>query len=194
MFPKRVIKEIKEHGYKPGKPWFYVSGALTNLSKEERKKRKAFYEKIAKKIKEHGGFAYVPHWVTDPEKYPDVSPSEVYQVDKKAVLNAGSNGAVIAVVDKPSLGVGMEIEMAVREGVPVVLLHREGIRVSRLARGGPGTLEVKGKSVDSKIITVSYKDEEDAVNKIGMIARKIIDEGNGTRVIDRIKEAFEEGN
>jgi 2'-deoxynucleoside 5'-phosphate N-hydrolase len=50
-----------------------------------------------------------------------------------------SSHAVIAEVSTPSHGVGIEVMVATREHIPVLLVHRRGVRVSRLLLGLPGT-------------------------------------------------------
>ena len=130
----------------------YVSGALTGLSKDSNMKE--FYERIAETVDSVLGIgtAYVPHKHTDPVKDPDVTPEEVYRVDKKRVCESD---LVIAYVGTPSLGVGAELEMANSHNIPILLLYRNGEIVSRLPRGMES---VKG--------LFEYDNEEEALNWI----------------------------
>ncbi len=130
----------------------YVSGALTGLSKDSNMKE--FYEKVAEIVDSVLGFgtAYVPHKHTDPVKDPDVTPEEVYRVDKERVCESN---LVIAYVGIPSLGVGAELEMANSQNIPILLLCRKGEKVSRLPRGMES---VKG--------LFEYTSEEEALNWI----------------------------
>jgi nucleoside 2-deoxyribosyltransferase len=114
----------------------YISGALTGLPDLEA--TKAFYESIASVCTELGIKAYVPHRVSDPAKNADLTPAQVYRIDREQVRAAD---LVIAYVGFPSLGVGMELEIACQQGVPVVLLWEEGSRISRMARGSPAVAE-----------------------------------------------------
>ena len=94
---------MKERNFKA-----YISGALTGLSKDSNMKE--FYEKVAEIVDLVLGIgtAYVPHKHTDPIKDPDITPEEVYRVDKGRVCESD---IVIAYVGIPSLGVGAELEM-----------------------------------------------------------------------------------
>ena len=104
----------------------YISGALTNAN------RKQFYEEIAQVVNSLGYKAYVPHMYTDPEKNPDVTPTEVYELDMEQIENSC---LVIAYVGIPSFGVGMELERASSKGIPIILLHHNDDKVSRMALG-----------------------------------------------------------
>jgi len=54
-----------------------------------------------------------------------------------------ASDAMVAEVSAPSHGVGVEVMAACARGIPVLLLRREGVRVSRLLLGLPG-VEVAG--------------------------------------------------
>lgn len=110
----------------------YISGALTGISSPEA--IKGFYENIGKVCDEVGYHAYVPHLHTDPIRDPDVSSEQVNETDRSILK---SSRLVIAYVGLPSLGTGIEIEMAYHSSIPVILLYEKGKRVSRLARGNP---------------------------------------------------------
>lgn len=116
----------------------YVSGALTDVPTETRPKYIAFYEDLGRMINNLGLTAYVPHWNTDPVKHKDVTPRQVDLIDRTAVTSAM---LVLVVADNPSLGVGIEVEMAYHAGKPVVLLASservERRLISRLVRGNP---------------------------------------------------------
>ena len=139
----------------------YVSGALTGLNSEN-SCMKEFYERIAITVDKvcGTGAAYVPHMNTDPIKHPDVTPEEVYRLDKKKVC---TSDLVIAYVGIPSLGVGAELEMANKKGIPILLLYEKGERVSRLPRGMES---VKG--------ICEYSTEEEALQWVEQKLREIL--------------------
>lgn len=118
------FKQLENRGYSPNKPWFYISGNLT-LDPRKAKHLKKFYEKIAKTIERNGGFAYLPHTVTDPVVHRDIPASDVYDTDVEAISCAKDNGAVIAYVGKESHGVGMEVQEANRQKIPTILLYEK---------------------------------------------------------------------
>jgi hypothetical protein len=113
----------------------YISGALTGLPSPEA--TKAFYEALAGVCAEAGITAYVPHLSTDPLKYPELSSQDVYALDRSQVL---ASDLVIAYTGFPSLGVGMELEIAHQARIPVLLLVEGGMPLSRMARGCPAVI------------------------------------------------------
>jgi 2'-deoxynucleoside 5'-phosphate N-hydrolase len=113
----------------------YMSGPLSGLQQPE--DVKAFYEAIAQVCAQANVKLYLPHQVSDPLGRPDLTPAEVYAMDRAQV--AASN-FVIAYVGLPSLGVGSEIEIAREYGVPVVLLAEKHAQISRMARGNPAVV------------------------------------------------------
>jgi len=113
----------------------YVSGVLTGG--DEIVELKKFYERIADACTVAGIEAYVPHRVSDPIGNPDMTPEAVYDLDRRQVL--GSN-LLIAYIGLPSLGVGMEIEIARERNIPVVVLMEKDRRISRIARGNPAVI------------------------------------------------------
>ncbi|MAF88905.1 MAG: hypothetical protein QF775_01125 [archaeon] len=156
---EKFYKRLGEQGFEPGKPWFYVSGALTGVSNI--KDMKKFYEELSDVVMNHGGFAYVPHRVTDPKEHPDVSPMEVYEVDMKAVINCRSKGAMVTVLEHPSLGVGAEIQKSFSSGVKMIYIAPAGKGISRLILGGGEALS----GISENISIIEYKNHKDALKK-----------------------------
>ncbi len=60
------------------------------------------------------------------------------QLAQRDLAWLASCDALIAEVSTPSHGVGVEVATALARRLPVLLLHREGARVSRLLLGLPG--------------------------------------------------------
>lgn len=117
------------------KPQVYISGALTGVSKPDA--LKDFYEAIAEVCEKANMQPYVPHLVSDPTQNPDMTPKEVYKLDRDKVAHSD---LVIAYVGVPSLGVGSEIEIARENNVPVILLMEKTAHVSRMVRGNPAVI------------------------------------------------------
>ncbi|HIJ99736.1 TPA: hypothetical protein H1011_02845 [archaeon] len=155
----RFYKRLGEQGFERGKPWFYISGALTGVSNIDDMKK--FYEELSDVIMNHGGFAYVPHRITDPVENPDVSPMEVYEVDMKSVINCRRKGAMVTVLEHPSLGVGAEIQKSFSSGVKMIYLAPAGKGISRLIMGGGEAL----RGVSEDIFVIEYKNHKDALKK-----------------------------
>lgn len=142
----------------------YVSGALSDVPDDIRPQYLDFYESIGRMVESVGLTAYVPHQNTDPVRHKHVTPAEVDMIDRTAVTSAV---LVIAVADNPSLGVGIEVEMAYHANKPVVLLcHKERIaerRISRLIRGNPGVIR-----------EIIYADRDEALHELEEFIRAFL--------------------
>jgi len=142
----------------------YVSGALSDVSADIRPQYIEFYEAIGRMVTSIGLTPYVPHQNTDPVRHKDVTPAEVDMIDRTAVT---SSILVVAVADNPSLGVGIEVEMAYHARKPVVLLcHCDRIaerRISRLIRGNP-----------SVIHEIIYGDRDGAITELETFIRSFL--------------------
>lgn len=129
----------------------YISGALTGTSNHNQLKR--FYEQLGRLCEQYGLIAYVPHLATDPVNHPHVSPHQVYALDREQVSNSN---LVIAYVGQPSSGVGMEVQIAESNHIPVLLLYEQGKSVSRMIRGCPNIIgELHFKDVYDGLVQVA---------------------------------------
>ncbi len=144
----------------------YVSGALTDVPHDKRQQYIEFCESIGHLITAMDLRVYVPHWNTDPVKHKDVTPKQVDLIDRTAVTSAM---LVIAVVDNPSLGVGIEVEMAYHANKPVVLLCKQDLvearKISRLVRGNPAVIR-----------EIIYSDFEEARSLLGVFLDSFLKE------------------
>lgn len=117
----------------------YICGALTELPLEIQPVVKQLYSDLAdvclRVIKVR---AFVPHEHCDPVKHANLEPPEVDAVERPQICERTSLLVVVAIA--PSWGGGIEVEMAFRSQVPVVILIPKGKRVSRLLRGNPGVV------------------------------------------------------
>ncbi|UCD43456.1 MAG: nucleoside 2-deoxyribosyltransferase [Chloroflexota bacterium] len=75
-------------------------------------------------------------------------PVDVYERDMAWIESCH---ALVAEVSTPSHGVGYEISSALTKGKPVLCLHNEGLRVSKMLTG----------NIDSKILVRSYRNKDD---------------------------------
>lgn len=155
----------------------YVSGALSDVSETIRPQYVAFYEAIGQIVESLELTAYIPHQNTDPVRHKDVTPKEVDMIDRSAVTSAI---LVVAVADNPSLGVGIEVEMAYHANKVVILLcqeqHIAQRRISRLIRGNP--------SVIKEII---YVDFDEALSKLEKFLRSYLKEQAESILPDSLK-------
>ena len=136
----------------------YVCGPLTELSVEEQAGVKTFYAKIGDACQEIMGIrAFVPHEHFDPIKMAQFTPEDVDAAERKQVCEGTSVVIVVAVA--PSWGGGIEVEMAFRSDIPVIILCEteklQQRKISRLLRGNPAVCA-----------TLDYSSENDALIKL----------------------------
>lgn len=136
----------------------YICGPLTELLPEEQQRTKDFYARLADICQEKTGIrAFVPHEHYDPIKNASYTPQQVDEAERKQVCENTSLLAAVAIA--PSWGGGIEVEMANRSGIPVIILcEQEKLdqrRVSRLLRGNPAVRKI-----------IVYQDHSDALEKL----------------------------
>jgi len=136
----------------------YVCGPLTELSIEEQTSVKAFYVAIADLFEKTTSIrAFVPHEHYDPIKNANFTSAQVDEAERKQVCENSALLVVVAIA--PSWGGGIEVEMANRSGVPVVILAErakmEARKISRLLRGNPAVAEI-----------ISYDSQADALEQL----------------------------
>ncbi len=86
---------------------------------------------------------------------PQATAKQVYETDIACAFKAD---VMLAVVDFPSIGLGMEIQHRIHHHRPTLIMYAEGLKVSRM---------VLGAAEDSSCLsTVSYKSVDDIVNAL----------------------------
>lgn len=144
----------------------YVCGPLTELPPKQRREVKRFYESIADLCQVvTGARAFVPHEHYDPINNPYPTPQEVDKAERRQVCELTSCLVVVAVT--ASWGGGIEVEMAYKSNVPVIILCElkklEKKKISRLLRGNPAVKT-----------TISYNAEQEALAQLEIALRKIL--------------------
>lgn len=139
----------------------YVSVALTGVDAQ----RRADVDKSVTAIREVCGqpdvdiSMYFPGDHTDPVRDADVSPEEVFRVDRARVKAAD---VLLVLAGVPSFGVGQELIMALESLLPIVVLVPEGVRLSRMVRGMP-----------SRTVEIQYGDPEEMQAKLHHELRRL---------------------
>ncbi len=163
---EEFYENLKKYGFNSAKPWFYLSASLTDAPNP--KELREFYEKIGEIVRAHGCFCYLPMWITPPEK-PGIFPVDVYETDMKAVKMCKKGGAMIAVLEVQSFGVGAEIQKAFSEGVRLIYLIPSGTKISRLIKGGGENI----RRATEGMIMIYYRGYTDALNKLSKVLEKL---------------------
>lgn len=146
---------------------FYIAGALTGASEEEKERYVKTSEIIS--TQRNGAkrkrcfFGYAPHiYGTDPKKHPHVTPQEVRDIDYLwAVVMAEAH---VNFLDPIAHGNAIEEGWAEASHIPAVMCIPEGMRVSRLTRGMI--------NIDTFI---SYKDIQEAYEQLSCLVDQIHD-------------------
>lgn len=115
----------------------YVATALTGLGSDARAHITFASSRIADVAKQHGIYVYQPRRATDPVLHKDVEPGVVYAMDRARVVGAD---LLFVMLNKPSFGVGQELEIAATYGKPTLLIMEEGTVVSRMVTGSPANI------------------------------------------------------
>ncbi|HEV2969197.1 MAG TPA: protein kinase [Pirellulales bacterium] len=116
----------------------YIATALTGLDPDSREAIMFVSSKIAETAKEYGLYVYQPRKATDPQLNKGVDPRVVYRLDRERVVAAD---LLFVIANRPSFGVGQEIEIATSHSIPTILLVREdSSTVSRMVTGSPAHL------------------------------------------------------
>src|SRR6266481_2340610 len=117
----------------------YLATALTGLQTHERGEVFEASNCIGTVCEQSGFALYQPRLKTDPIEHSEVVPRDVYLTDRERVV---TSDLVIALCTQPSFGVGIEIQLAAGAVVPVLLLSKKGIHLSKMVTGGLGHTRV----------------------------------------------------
>ena len=136
----------------------YICGPLTELPVENQEKAREFYTAIADVCeKVTGERAFVPHEHFDPIKHAFFTPPEVDEAERKQVSKRTSVLIVAAIA--PSWGGGIEVEIANKSRIPIIILCNEQKlghrRISRLLRGNPAVKHI-----------IAYRTKAQAIDKL----------------------------
>lgn len=113
----------------------YLASALTRLSGEQYQILKSEQKAIVAAALSERVQVYVPDEYTGPKQHDELGAEEVFARDREQVL---LSDLLIVQTEHASFGAGMEIEFARSTLMPILLLSKPGIDVSRMVRGSPG--------------------------------------------------------
>ncbi|MDD4873673.1 MAG: nucleoside 2-deoxyribosyltransferase [Dehalococcoidales bacterium] len=113
----------------------YIScpmSAMLALGKEKYLEYQNAINVVAEILREDGTVVFNPADGIDITKFYEYSPQDIRERDFEAL---STSQRVIAFVDVPSLGVGVELGWAEMLGIPITLVYSKGFEVSGLAQG-----------------------------------------------------------
>lgn len=120
----------------------YFASALTGLTKKQKREVAALDQKvdeICSSYKSYSIALYRPRMNTDPVENADVPSRDVYEIDREHVATAD---VLILAAIFPSLGAGMELQLALQSCASVILLKKERQPLSRMVLGCPVRMEI----------------------------------------------------
>ena len=138
----------------------YMSSGLTNVPDRDRDVLMSTLERLFLEVfMPLGVFLYLPHIWSDPGHNSQISPEDVYILDR---LRIAESDFLVVCADYPSFGVGQEVEIAQSMGLRALIYRSESTRVSRMLLGAPGFHVIAGEDdkLPSKAI-ISYRDYDD---------------------------------
>ena len=112
----------------------YLASALTGLTPEQLEHLIAVSNIVASVCKDLEIDVYEPRKATDPVDHPQVSPGDVFNLDREKAL---SSDLVIHVADYASTGAGEEFDFALAALIPIVLIAHGDTPGSRMVTGIP---------------------------------------------------------
>ena len=130
----------------------YLASALTGLTPEQREHLFAVSNIVASVCRDLEIDLYEPQKTTDPVNHPQVSPGDVFNLDREKVL---SSDLVIHLADYASTGAGEELDFALAALIPIVLIAHGDTRVSRMVTGIPALK-----------LTIIYRDIDELADEL----------------------------
>jgi nucleoside 2-deoxyribosyltransferase len=114
----------------------YLSGPIIH----ENLRRDDFYKSVIKHLENREIDVFAPQFM---------AASDAKHIYERDVEHVRKSDLLIAEVSNPSLGVGMEIMLAIELGKPVLMFrHRESERLSRMAFGAAGKVLFEYSTLD----------------------------------------------
>lgn len=120
----------------------YFASALTGLSPDQLTEMKALDQQVDNVCGRYESYPlvlYRPRLKTSPHDNPDILAPDVYDIDSERV--ASSDLLILAAIF-PSLGAGMELQIAYQCCTSIILLAKEGQPLSKMAIGCPARKEI----------------------------------------------------
>ncbi len=121
-----------------GPPYtLYFASPLTGLSKKQFREVQVLDEQVHKICQEYGAHSlvlYRPRLKTAPQTNPDIPAYDVYAIDRQIVA---ASDVVILAAPFPSLGAGIEVQLAYQGCASLVVLKKKGVDVSKMVLGCP---------------------------------------------------------
>lgn len=120
----------------------YFASALTGLNSEQVKEITELDEKVNHICTNYSHYSialYRPRLKTSPTDNPDVSSRDVYDIDQERVT---SSDLIFLATIFPSLGAGMELQLALQSCTSIILIKKKDQPLSRMVKGCPAIIKI----------------------------------------------------
>jgi transcriptional regulator with XRE-family HTH domain len=120
----------------------YFASALTGLTDAQETEIKCLDEAVDDICRRYLAYPialYRPRLNTSPKDNADLPARQVYEIDQERVTTAD---VVILAAIFPSLGAGMELQLALQSCCSVILIKKKAEKLSRMVLGCPASLEL----------------------------------------------------
>jgi transcriptional regulator with XRE-family HTH domain len=141
----------------------YFASALTNLTDKQLREIEALDQKVHEILANYQSYPillYRPRLNTSPKFNPEVSARQVYDIDQGRVTTAD---LIILAALFPSLGAGMELQLALQSCSSIILLVKEGQPLSRMVEGCP-----------ARKVIIRYKNLPDLESKLVEVLNELL--------------------
>ncbi len=118
----------------------------------------SFYDAILGICDKLGKRTFCAYKFSNPHKTSNVTPEEVYNICKELV---SKSKLLLAYVGHPSIGTGQELEIAVDNEIPIILIYEKKIKISKMVLGNPAIIK-----------KIAFTDYKEATQKIQIAIKK----------------------
>ena len=155
----------------------YFASALTGLEPEQIKEIIELDEGRTRYLHKYFNYSvalYRPRLTTSPTDNPDVLPRDVYDIDQERVASAD---LVFFATIFPSLGAGMELQIALQSCTSIITNKKKDQPLSRMVTGCPAIIEI-----------IEYEDLAELDTKLSNAMDKLLPTASEVRLTHRQQE------
>lgn len=141
----------------------YFGSALTGLNKREMEEIIELDQEVDQTCNTYNAYPiilYRPRLTTSPIDQPNIHPLEVYKIDRERVATAD---ILILAAIFPSLGAGMELQLALQSCSTIIIIKKENQKLSRMVEGCP-----------ARKIIIEYKQRSEINQKLTDVFDKLL--------------------
>lgn len=173
----------------------YFASALTGLDEEQFKEIQDLDEQVHKICQDYAAHSlvlYRPRLKTAPQTNPNISAPDVYTIDRQIVSAAD---VIILAAPFPSLGAGIEVQLAYQGCSSLVVLEKKGVKVSKMVLGCPVRkviVEYEGRVDLAEKLSAALDDVMSDLSNLRFADTTSLDETKELELGDRVRRLREQ--